>query len=114
MLLLHDRVKARIQKQLCPICINAVAEGSCSVLNEGKDCPLLLHLDRIIDAVTAVSSDEMQPYIDRLRKIVCSNCLNNDRGACHERDALNCTLDIYFPLVVSIIEEELAVQAQTS
>jgi len=51
----------------------------------------------------------MEAYTERMREVICSNCrLDQGSGDCGRPDDQVCPLDTYYPLVVEIIEGELA------
>ena len=62
-----------------------------------------------IDVVRGIQSDKMDPYVERLREVICSECPHEDMdGVCAMRAHADCPLDDYFGMLVEIIEEELA------
>lgn len=104
---LNDRVSRRIEEQICPICVFRGAGGECHV-PDSRGCAILRNVGGAIEVVKGVKSDKMDPYIDRLREVICSECPHEDSdGICVLRAHADCPLDDYFGLLVEIIEEEL-------
>ena len=105
---LVERVSRRIEQQICPICVFRGAGGECHV-PDSRGCAILRNVEGAINVVKDIHSDKMDPYIDRLRDVICSECPNEDSdGICALRAHADCPLDDYFGLLVEIIEEELA------
>lgn len=110
---LHDRIAARLRNEVCTVCVMTLPDGSCG-LPPAEMCPLFSHLDEAIAAVDQVDhgpqagSSRIDPYVQRLREIVCADCVNSRAGKCSHREDLTCALDMYFGMVVEIIEDELA------
>lgn len=108
MVALRDRVAARIAERVCPVCAFCGADGRCHTPDK-EGCGILRNLDEIITIVREGHSDRMDPYIARLREVVCDSCRNQaDDGRCPLRVGADCSLDDYFGLVVELVEEELA------
>ena len=79
----------------------------------GVPCPIVTNLDRVINIVRTETSSRIEPYVERLRQEVCRQCgLEDEFGVCHLRDQIDCCLDAFFVLVVSVIEEELDREAR--
>jgi hypothetical protein len=105
----RDRIEAALRKQICSVCIEAQPDGSCG-LPAQYPCALFRHLERVINIVTGTSSDTMAAYAAQMRQVICKNCrLDESSGDCGRPDDQVCPLDIYYPLVVEIIEKEMAV-----
>jgi hypothetical protein len=57
-------------------------------------------------AIQSVKSDDIQQYIDAIRRNVCAVCADQARdGSCETRQQVQCALDAYLLLVVDAIEE---------
>jgi hypothetical protein len=109
---LHERVKDRILENICRICIYRTSEGGCS-LGDPKRCPIIERIDKIIEVVQTIRSPRMEPYVERLRDVVCSECRMQDpQGHCRMRDHADCALDDYFGLIIDIVEQELTAEAR--
>ena len=103
---LREKIEAQLREQVCSVCFARLRNGGCG-LPEGFRCPLFEHLDEVIQIVGSTQEEAIEPYVDRLRQVICSHCQMNDSGHCAKRDNLECALDMYLPLVVEIIESEL-------
>ncbi len=94
-----------VQRRVCSNCIDSDGRSNCRLSGE-EDCGLKLHFPRIVETVLSVQSDKLDPYIQALRRNVCSSCKHQSPdGTCMFRSHLDCGLDRYFPLVVEAIEE---------
>jgi hypothetical protein len=94
-----------VRTKVCVKCIDGDGIGNCRLSGE-LECGLKLHFPRIVDTVLSVKSDNMEPYIEVLRRNVCANCLHQSPdGTCSFRSNVDCGLDRYFPLIVVAIEE---------
>lgn len=103
---LRHRVEQVLRQRICSVCVEALADGSCG-LPKGFLCPLFQRLDDIIAVVAEKQGDQIDPYVQRLREIVCTTCSMDEKGVCDHRNQLSCALDMYFPLVIELIEKEL-------
>jgi hypothetical protein len=94
-----------VQDRVCSKCIDSDGLGNCR-LSGDEDCGLRLHFPRIVETVLSVQSERLEPYIDALRRDVCTYCRHQSPdGTCQFRVHADCGLDRYFPLVVEAIEE---------
>ncbi len=105
----RERIENALRERICTVCVEAAADGCCG-LPAGVACPLLSRLDDVIAVVADRSAPNIDPYIARLREIVCETCETDERGNCRRRNRLECALDMYFPLVIEVIEKELRPQ----
>ena len=104
---LSERISDRFREGICRVCIYRTADGGCGLRQE-LDCPIMTRIDAIIDVVQQVDDDHMDPYIEKLRETICSECrMQDEQGRCVMRDHADCALDDYFGLVVEIVEEEI-------
>lgn len=101
----YERYRTAIRRKVCQHCIDLGADGKCTLTNE-RQCGVEIYLDKIVDVVHSVHSQNLQDYVDLLRKKVCANCKNQrPDGTCQIRNEIECGLDRYFALVVEAIEE---------
>jgi hypothetical protein len=64
-----------------------------------------LFLPFLVKAVHEVDSPSINPYVDNLRRSVCSQCVHqNADGFCLLRAERVCALDYLFPLLVRAVE----------
>jgi hypothetical protein len=60
----------------------------------------------VAKAIRSVESEDIQPYIEAIRREVCSACVDQQSdGSCETRQQVRCALDAYLLLVVDAIEE---------
>jgi len=94
-----------LRKRICGLCTERTADGDCG-LEEPSGCALFRLFPQVATAIQSVESDDVGPYIDAIRRNVCTIC--NDRapdGSCQTRQMVQCALDAYLLLVVEAIEE---------
>jgi len=102
-----ESLAALLREKICAVCIDRNVDGTCNSLEEGN-CTLMEKLPLAAEAILAVSSDRIDPYIESIRERVCVHCEYWDPdGSCARRDTDNCMLSSYLPLVVVAIEEHL-------
>jgi hypothetical protein len=109
---LRDRIEERIRDTICRACVYEKAGGGCAL--EKMACPIINRIDKVIDVVRTTRSDRIDPYVERLRQVVCNECSMQDAGGhCPMRAHSDCALDDYFVLLVDLVEQELATEART-
>lgn len=99
---LHERIKQRLSERI------ELAEKSTPCPRGKLDLgPLFSHLDDLIQVVESIHDYSTEPYMDRVRQVVCATCRADGTGGCATRDHGLCGLDKYFDLIVAVVEEEL-------
>jgi hypothetical protein len=80
-------------------------DGQCG-LEEPSSCALFRLFPQVAQAIQSVKSDDIQQYIDAIRRNVCAVCADQAHdGACETRQQVQCALDAYLLLVVDAVEE---------
>jgi hypothetical protein len=98
---LEDLVRNRI----CGVCTERTVEGQCG-LEQPSSCALFRLFPQVAQAIQSVRSDDIQQYIEAIRRNVCSVCAEQAQdGSCETRQQVQCALDAYLLLVVDAIEE---------
>lgn len=99
--LVHDKILEKV----CPLCVDRTTEGPpCEI--DGKLCCVFLHLDNMLKAVLSTQSENLLPYIKKVRSVVCTACEHPDeQGFCPTRAESFCALNNYAPLLIEAIEE---------
>ena len=94
-----------IRQRICRVCTSRTLNGDCG-LEDSTSCALFELLPQVAQAVQSVESDDIQVYVDAIRRQVCSICSDQDAsGHCETRQQVQCALDAYLVLVVEAIEE---------
>jgi hypothetical protein len=94
-----------VRNRICSVCTDRTNEGTCG-LEEPSKCALFRLFPQVAHAIQSVRSDDIQLYIDAIRREVCSVCADQARdGSCETRQSVACALDAYLLLVVDAIEE---------
>jgi hypothetical protein len=92
-----------IRRHVCSVCLDSKDDGSCSLT--GRVCAIEAHLPGVVAAVLATRSRRMEDYYDAIQAQVCPCCRHQDQaGRCGLRNAGDCALETYLPLVVDAIE----------
>lgn len=100
-----DELQAIVQNRVCGVCTERTDEGECG-LEDASSCALFRLFPQVAQAIQSVNSNDIQPYIDAIRRNVCSVCQDQESdGSCESRRQVQCSLDAYLLLVVEAIEE---------
>ena len=94
---------AALQQSVCAVCLDSRDDGSCG-LPHGRVCALKTHLELVIDVVHGIESPRMDEYVATLEVNVCQSCPEQHDGQCQKRDAGECALYTYLPMVVDSVE----------
>jgi hypothetical protein len=98
-------VEALVRNRICGVCSDRTVDGTCG-LEKPDECALFRLFPRVAQAIRSTHSDDIQDYIDAIRRDVCSVCAAQDNeGHCGLREQVRCSLDAYLLLVVELIEE---------
>jgi len=94
-----------VRNTVCRVCTDRTADGEC-----GREAPVSCALFRLFPevarAIQSVESNDIQPYIEAIRRNVCSVCADQAAdGSCETRQQVQCALDAYLVLIVDAIEE---------
>jgi len=94
-----------VRNRICSVCTERTVDGNCG-LEEPSSCALFRLFPQVAQAIQSVNSDDIQQYLDAIRRNVCSVCTDqaNDQS-CETRQQVRCALDAYLLLVVDVIEE---------
>ncbi len=94
-----------VRNRICQVCTARTVEGECG-LEEPASCALFRLFPQVAQAIQSVKSDDIQQYVDAIRRNVCSVCADQAHdGSCETRREVQCSLDAYLLLVVDAIEE---------
>jgi len=99
---LTQRVENRLRDR-----IRQMEQRADQPLPAGLFDPLFEHLDALIAIVASTQNFSTEPYLGKVREVVCVQCAQNPDGHCVRRDTQTCGLDAYFPTIVATIEKEL-------
>jgi hypothetical protein len=100
-----EELEALVRNRICGVCTDRTADGQCG-LEQPSSCALFRLLPRVVQAIQSVDSTDIQPYIDAIRRDVCSACGDQRAdGTCETRQEVRCALDAYLLLVVDAIED---------
>ena len=98
-------VEALVRNRICGVCSDRTVDGTCG-LEEPAECALFRLFPQVAQAIQSTHSDDIQDYIDAIRRDVCTVCAAQDNeGHCGLREQVRCSLDAYLLLVVEAIEE---------
>jgi|CXWL01.1.fsa_nt_gi hypothetical protein len=106
---LADRLRLRIEDEVCPLCIHQTSDGGCSLQHgpERGNCPAFKWAHQLAELVEGVESNRLGDYADQIQAIICPECKQSPDGRCKARERLDCPIDLYLGLLIPIVEEEL-------
>jgi hypothetical protein len=94
-----------VRNRICNVCTERTVDGQCG-LEEPTNCALFRLFPQVAQAIQSVKSDDIQQYIDAIRRNVCAVCADRASDeSCETRQQVRCALDAYLLLVVDAIEE---------
>lgn len=99
---LRQRVKKRLDER-----IDQIRREADEPLPDDMFDPVYAHLDALIDIVSSIQNFSTDPYLDKVREVVCPLCMASPDGRCVRREEGTCGLDAYFPTIVATIEQVL-------
>jgi hypothetical protein len=98
-------LEAVVRNRICNVCTERTVDGQCG-LEEPSSCALFQLFPQVAEAIQSTQSDDIQQYIDAIRRKVCAICTEQTSdGVCATRMKVRCALDAYLLLVVDAIEE---------
>ena len=104
-----NRVERRLRDRICPNCMRYTRLHTCS-LPANRHCAIFSSLPEIAAIVEGTNALSIGPYLDEVRTRICRTCMEDDHGCCPLRNAVDCALDCYLPMVVEEIEAEMEMQ----
>jgi hypothetical protein len=100
-----EELEAIVRNRICGVCTERTIEGQCG-LEDSSSCALFRLFPQVAQAIQSVQSNDIHPYIEAIRRNVCSVCQEQAQdGTCETRRQVQCALDAYLLLVVDAIEE---------
>ncbi len=100
-----EELEAIVRNRICNLCTERTIDGQCD-LESPSSCALFRLFPQVAQAIQSVQSDDIRPYIEAIRRNVCSVCEEQaGDGSCETRQQVQCALDAYLLLVVDAIEE---------
>jgi hypothetical protein len=100
-----EELEVIVRNRVCGVCTERTDESQCG-LEDPSGCALFRLFPQVAQAIQSVNSNDIQPYIDAIRRNVCSVCQEQEQdGTCESRRQVQCSLDAYLLLVVEAIEE---------
>ena len=97
-----------IRGSVCRKCIDGDGTGNCR-LPRGETCALITFFPEVVSMAGRLDADTFDEYLKAIRTNVCMQCENQSlEGTCAKRDAVECALDRYYPLVINVLEDALS------
>ena len=94
-----------VRNRICSVCTERTVDGQCG-LEQPSSCALFQLFPQVALAIQSVQSEDIEQYIEAIRRNVCSVCAEQAQdGSCETRQQVRCALDAYLLLVVDAIEE---------
>jgi hypothetical protein len=92
-----------IRARVCHVCLDQRDDGSCGLTQ--RTCAIEGHLPRLAAVLAGIDSRQMDAYDTAVRAEICPSCSQQDaEGHCAIREAGDCALLTYLPLVLDAIE----------
>jgi len=92
-----------IRDRVCRVCLDQANDGSCGLSR--RTCAIEAHLPRLAPVLASIDSPRMDEYEAAVRAAICPSCPQQEPdGACAVREASDCALLTYLPLVLDAIE----------
>ncbi|MBI4455290.1 MAG: hypothetical protein HY644_05255 [Acidobacteria bacterium] len=104
-------LEQKVKDVICPVCTERRPDGTCELTEQ--ECPISVHLPRLVQIVSSVHSNRMEDYVQKVRDDVCSICRTtlSPRGQCNWRAEGHCALDAYLLPIVEVIDDFLVGKA---
>lgn len=92
-----------MRAHVCRVCLDQRDDGTCGLTR--RTCAIEAHLPRLATVLAGIDSRQMEAYDAAVRAEICPSCAQQDaEGRCATRDAGDCALLTYLPLVLDAIE----------
>lgn len=104
---LHQRIEKRLRDEVYTRWRAEHPEAASDTPPKKFLQPLMSRVDEVVEIVAGIRDYSVEPYLERVRAVICSTCQDQNTGICARRDRGECALDSYFPKIVAIIEDEL-------
>lgn len=92
-----------IRARVCHVCLDQRDDGCCGLTQ--RTCAIEAHLPRLAAVLAGIDSRQMDAYDAAVRAEICPSCRQQDaEGRCATREAGDCALLTYLPLVLDAIE----------
>ena len=99
------QLESIVRNRICNVCTDRKVGGECG-LEDPSSCALFRLFPQVAEAIHSVNSDDIDLYLQAIRRNVCSICTEQAAdGSCETRREVRCALDAYLLLVVDAIEE---------
>jgi hypothetical protein len=100
-----EELELLVRNRICSVCTERTVDGQCG-LEQPSSCALFQLFPQVAEAIHSVQSNDIEQYIEAIRRNVCSVCAERAQdGSCETRQQVRCALDAYLLLVVDAIEE---------
>jgi hypothetical protein len=92
-----------IRARVCNVCLDQADDGGCGLTR--RTCAIEAHLPRLASVLAGIDSRRMDDYDAAVRAEICPSCAQQDElGHCPVREASDCALLTFLPLVLDAIE----------
>ncbi len=93
-----------VRLQVCRKCIDGDSHGNCR-LPGGEFCALQSYFPGVVEVISRTKGSSITTYEEAIRSTICAQCSHRRAdNSCKEREALECALDRYLPLIVEKID----------
>ena len=100
-----QELERRVKAVICPVCTERRPDGSCELTD--RECPVMVHLPRLVEITASVHSDSMDAYAEKVRAEVCTVCRSAlfSGAVCESRQEGRCALDAYLLPIIQVIDD---------
>ena len=82
-----EELEVIVRNRICKVCTSRTVNGDCGLENPSS-CALFQLFPQVAKAIQSVASDDIQQYVDAIRRQVCSVCADQDpAGRCEDPPA---------------------------
>ena len=92
-----------IERTVCSVCLDRADDGSCGLTR--RTCAIERHLPEMTKTLSAVQSPRMDEYVAAVEAEICARCPEQVDGRCRLREAGDCALHAFLPLVLDAVED---------
>ena len=100
-----------IRERVCTVCMEALPGGKCGLPSD-RQCPLITRLPQILGIIASTHEKKIDPYLEKIRQLICANCSEMVDGTCPHFSDAGCALDRYVPWIIELLGEAICQHRQ--
>ena len=104
-----ERCWKAVVDRTCAVCLDRTDAGACVLPGHRSDCSLKTFFPILVDIVSRVHADTMDPYVAAVEAEICTRCPElAPQNRCDRRNHGECALYALLPVTVDAIEDALS------